>query len=515
MEMMMKKTICLFCITLFCCISVFAPVRAAEETQVLRVVAPWSAKGMDMAKSGFVFARMGCTETLTTAEASGQIAGLLAESWQVSPDGLTWTFKLRPGITFHDNTPLTAEAAARSLNVARKSKGVLSKAMVEKITASGPLSLEIQTTQPFSALPAYIAHYSVGILSPASFDEAGHLKNVYGTGQYALTDYEGSSLFRFHAYHDYWGETPGVEKTEYHAVPKGETRGFMMKAGQAEMAFTLSPVDAKQLEQSGDVTVETLSIPRTRLMMLNCKLPMFSDVTVRQAISLAIDRQGIAVALLRNLPSAATQLLPPTAAMWYDAALEGFSHDPQKAAALLARAGWKPGSDGILVKDGHRFSFDLMTYSTRPMLPPVATAIQDQLRQVGIEMNIQVVESSVIPEKNSEGTLQAALTARNFGQIPDAVGTIFGDYGPHAGGWGAIGWESPELNRMLSEYLATFDPDRSRKLRKDILALLQHELPVIPITWYEHIVAYSHRIEGVNIDPFEIKSYIKGVRWKQ
>lgn len=511
----MKKIFYLFCITLLCCMSVFTPAQAADNTKVLRVVAPWKAKGMDLAKSGFIFARMGCVEMLTTADASGHITGSLAESWQVAQDELTWTFKLRPNVTFHDHTSLTAEAAARSLNIALASKGVLSKAMVEKITVTGPLTLEIQTAKPFSALPAYIAHYSAGIISPASFDEAGHTKFVYGTGQYVLTDYEGGSLFRFHAYPDYWGEKPRIEKTEYHAVPKGETRGFMMKAGQAEMAFTLSPVDAQQLERSADVTVETLSIPRTRLMMLNCNMPIFSDLKVRQALSLAIDRQGIAMALLRNPPSAATQLLPPTAAMWHDSTLEGLSYDQEKAAALLSQSGWKPGSDGILVKDGHRFSFDLMTYATRPMLPPVATAIQDQLRQVGIEMKIQVVESSLIPEKNTEGTLQAALVARNFGQIPDAVGTIYGDYGPHAGSWGAMGWNSPELNHMLSEYLATFDLNRSQKLRKEILALLQHELPVIPITWYEHIVAYSNNIEGVNIDPFEIKSYVKGVRWKQ
>ncbi|MFK5954272.1 MAG: ABC transporter substrate-binding protein [Desulfobacterium sp.] len=511
---MMKKTIGMFCITLICCLSVFAPIQAAEETQVLRVVAPWKAKGMNLAKSGFIYSRMGCVEMLTVADASGHISGLLAESWQVAQDGLTWTFNLRPGITFHDHTFLTAEAAAHSLNIALASKGVLSKATVEKITASGPLTLEIRTAKPFSALPAYVAHYSAGIISSASFDEAGDIKTLYGTGQYMLTDHEGGSLFRFQAYPGYWGEKPRIEKTEYHAVSKGETRGFMMKAGQAEMAFTLSPVDARQLKQSSDITVETLSIPRTRLMLLNCQLPFFSDIKVRQAISLAIDRQGIAAALLRNPPSAATQLLPPTAAMWHDAALKGFLYDPKKAAALLSQSGWKPGSDGILVKDGKQLSFDLMTYAARPMLPPVATAIQDQLRQVGIEMNIKVVESSLIPEKNIDGTLQAALVARNFGQIPDAVGTIYGDYGPHAGSWGAMGWQSPELNRMLSEYLATFDPGRSQTLRKEILGLLQQELPVIPITWYEHIVAYSNSIEGVNIDPFEIQSYVKGVRWK-
>lgn len=193
----MKKTIGMFCITLLFCLSFLAPIQAAEETQVLRVVAPWKAKGMNLAKSGFIYSRMGCVEMLTVADASGHIAGLLAESWQVAQDGLTWTFNLRPGITFHDHTYLTAEAAAHSLNIALASKGLLSKATVEKITASGPLTLEIRTAKPFSALPAYVAHYSAGIISSASFDEAGDIKTIYGTGQYMLTDHEGGSLFRF------------------------------------------------------------------------------------------------------------------------------------------------------------------------------------------------------------------------------------------------------------------------------------------------------------------------------
>jgi peptide/nickel transport system substrate-binding protein len=511
----MKKVWCLFCMTLLCGILCCPSVFAAGDAKVLRVVAPWKAKGVNIDKSGFIFARMGCVEMLTTADRSGHIAGLLAESWKVAQDGKTWTFTLRPGITFHDQTPLTAEAAAHSLRVVLKSKNVLSKAKVESIRAVGPLSLEIVTSEPFSALPAYLGHYSNGIVSQTSFDENNRIKTIYGTGQFKLTSFEGDSLFRFAAYPDYWGEPSKISQTEYHAVPKGETRGFMMKAGQAEMAFTLSPMDAQQLQSNNDVTVETLSIPRTRLIILNTNLPFFSDKRVRQAISLAIDRRGIATALLRNSPSAAEQLLPPTAAMWHDPDLEPLSYSPKKAAELLAQAGWKPGSDGILVKNKERFSFEIITYATRPMLPPVATAVQDQLKKVGVEMKITVGESSLVPEKHNDGTLQAALVARNFGQIPDAVGTIYGDYGPKPGAWGALGWQSGSLNRVLAEYLATFDQARAQALRNQTLGIMQQELPVIPVTWYEHIVAYSNRLEGVNIDPYEIKSYVKGIRWKK
>ena len=510
---MKQKFFSLFCIMLamlFFCTSGWT----AEE-RVFKVVSPWKAKGLDLDKSGFVFSRMGCLETLTTADDNGNIAGLLAESWSVSQDKLTWMFKLKSGILFHDQTPLTASAAAKCLNISLKNKGVLSRAKVQEITTAGPFTLIIKTREPFSALPAYLSHYSTGIISESSFNKNGKVKQIYGTGQYILTGYEGGTLIRFKANKNYWGEKPRIERTEYHAVPKGETRGFMMKAGQADMAFTLSPVDAKQLKSSSRAMVKILTIPRTRLMILNCNLPFFSDARVRRAISLAIDRKGIATALLRNPQSAASQLLPPAVTTWHDSTLEPLARNIDKAGKLLAQAGWKPGPDGILMKDGQRFEFDLNTYAARPMLPPIATAMQDQFKQVGIKMNILVGESSQIPDKKKDGTLQAALVARNFGLIPDAIGTIYGDYGPKPGNWGAMGWQSEKLNGLLTAYLASFDKTKAVKLRHAIMSVLQKELPVIPVTWYEHIVAVSNRIEGVHIDPFEIKSYVKGVRWRE
>jgi peptide/nickel transport system substrate-binding protein len=287
----------------------------------------------------------------------------------------------------------------------------------------------------------------------------------------------------------------------------------MMKAGQADMAFTLSPSDAEQLKATGGAKVETMIIPRTRLLLLNCKLPIFSDVRVRQALSLAIDRQSIATGLLRNPESSATQLLPPAVSMWHTSKLKPLEYNPAKARKLLEEAGWKPGTNGILEKDGQRFEFELATYAARPMLPPIAAALQQQLKEVGIKMDINVGESSQIPDKRADGSLQAALLARNFGLIPDAIGTIFGDYGQNPGSWGAMGWQSDKLNQLLTDYLGTFDTTKAAELRKEITSILQTELPVIPVTWYEHIVAVSDRIEGVSIDPFEIKSYTNGARW--
>lgn len=485
----------------------------AEGEKVLKVVSPWKVKGLDLHKSGFMFARMGCIEMLTTADDKGRITGLLAESWQVSDNKKTWNFQLKKGIRFHDGTPLTAGAAAKSLRISLENKGVISRAKVTDIIPADRLNLRIKTAEPFSALPAYLAHYSAGIVSTNSFDKSNAVTDVYGTGQYIHTGQNGDSLFSFKASPDFRGKVSDIKYTEYHAVSKGETRGFMVKAGQADMAFNLSPADAKLIQSSGKAKVKILTIPRTRLIMLNCRMPEFNDASVRKAISLAIDRKGIATGLLKNPDSAASQLLPPSSAVWHNPELPHLSYDPDQAKRLLAEAGWEKGADGILVKDGQPFEFEMITYASRPMLPAVATAIQQQLEQVGIKLFVKVAEASQIPAQRSEGTLEAALLARNFGQIPDPIGTIYGDYGPEPGSWGAMGWESKELNHLLNGYLNTFNKPEAGDLKYEILNILQKELPVIPVTWYEHIVGISHRIENVTIDPFEIKSYVKGVNW--
>jgi len=111
--------------------------------------------------------------------------------------------------------------------------------------------------------------------------------------------------------------------------------------------------------------------------------------------------------------------------------------------------------------------------------------------------------------------METALVGRNFGLVPDSIGTINADFGPVAsrGSWGALGWESSKLNTLIDDYLNTFDENKASQLRNDITAILQQELPVIPVSWYDHHVAVSKDITGVTLDAFELRPYPEGVRW--
>ena len=171
----------------------------------------------------------------------------------------------------------------------------------------------------------------------------------------------------------------------------------MAESGQADLVFVLAPEAVDRLRRNARLAVSVQPIPRTRAVKLNVARPQFADVRTREAFSLAIDREGIAAALLRSPPSAATQMFPPSLGDWHVTGIAPLRHDPARAKALLAEAGWRPGSDGILTKDGTPFRVTLRTFSDRPELPPIATAMQSQLRDVGIDLRIDIVNSVQIP----------------------------------------------------------------------------------------------------------------------
>ncbi len=508
-----NKFIAIFLFAIILISPAWTGLSLAGDGPVLRVAAPWGAKSLDPMTAGFIFSRMSSLERLVQMGRDGRLTGMLAESWTTSNDRLVWTFKLRSGVKFHDGSLMTARDAAAALSKNMEQKGVLAQAPISSIEAVSADTLVIRTARPFSTLPAFLFHYSTGILGPSSFDENGEVKAVIGTGPFKLVEHEAGKFFRFKASDEYWGRKPNAGGAEYHAVPKGETRAFMLQAGQAELSFTLSPADGDKLERSGEARVVVQNIPRIRMLKLNCESPFFSDKSVRQAVSLAIDRDGISSAILNNPAGAATQLLAPDVSAWHDPNLPPLTHDPQRAASLLEDASWKPGQDGVRVKDGKRFEVELLTYSARPMLPLVATAIQDQLAKVGINVTIRLGDSGDIPERHKDGTLQMALLARNYGQIPEPIGNLLGDFAKGGGAWGAMGWDSDAMIKDMEAYVESFDESEKQALRSRILAVLQEELPVIPVNWYENIVAYKNELQGVKVDPLEADYYLADITW--
>ena len=492
-----------------------AALSARAAPPVLQIVAPWDVGSLEPSRGGYVFSRIDVAETLVRADPQGRFVPGLATSWTAAPDGLSWRLVLRRA-TFHDGTTVTPADVAAALRRAHAQPGPFGKVPLESVEPDGDDALLIRLRSRFVALPAYLAHYSTQVLAPASFGENGAVRTVIGTGPYRVSSLGLPLRIEVERFNGWTGgPAPAIERATYLSVPRAEARALMAESGQADIAFTLDAPSLARLRRSPRVDVVAVPIPRVELLKLNVGSPLFGDLKVRQAISLGLDRAGIARAILGNPEAAATQLFPPSLGTWQQADLAPLRTDTDAAKRLLDDAGWRRGPDGIRSHDGRRFAATLRTYADRPELPVAAAAIQDQLRELGLAVEVSIVNSSEIPAGHQDGTLDMALMARNYALVPDPMGTLVDDYGPNGGEWGAMGWSNPALLAALTDLGGGATGADAAADRRVVATVLHTELPTIPVAWYDHTAAISRRLKGVVIDPFELSYNLAGMRWAE
>lgn len=414
----------------------------AEIKSSVTIASPWEVASYDPAIAGFAIQKLQIMENLVDADVNGALHPGLATAWTASKDGLFWQFTLRSGVKFHDGSDFTAEATVTALTRAWKQPGVLKKAPIIGISASGE-AVVITLEKPFTALPAFLAHATTIIPAPAAFDADGYS----------------------HLQH--------VDTIETSAVP----------------------------------------IPRVVALKVNAGHPFFSDAKARQALSLAIPRDGIARAITCFPEAAADQLFPPALNTWHSADLEPLQTDIEAANSLLSELGWVAGPDGILTRDGERFSITLRTFPDRPELPLIATALQDQWREIGIELEVSVANYSEIPAGHQDGSLHVALYARNYGLTPDPIGSVLQDFGAGGGDWGAMGWHNQKVVEALDIIASTADPDKRQANIATVAKELHQDLPVIPVVWYQHTVSIDKNLKGVIIDPLQRSYGLSDMYW--
>ncbi|WP_278315225.1 ABC transporter substrate-binding protein [Lolliginicoccus levis] len=473
------------------------------ETDTLRIIGPFEVHSMVPATSSAVFNRLHIIETLVASDLEGRITEGLATSWEPSDDQRTWTFALPADVTFHDGAPLTGQAVANALDHAREQAGSpLATAGIARIE---PLedAVRIELEEPLPTLPAILTHYSTAILSPSAYDDSGNVVDVIGTGAYEAESIELPASIHTTRFADWRGERPEIERVEFQTVSRAESRALMAASGQADVIFHLEPSGRQRVEAAEGVDLVSSLQPRTLYMKVNGEHPVLGDVRVRQAISKAIDRRSIADAVLREPELAATQLFPPSLPQWHSDGLDPLEHDPEGAIDLLAEAGWTEDESGTMQRDGQPLEVTLLTYPDRPELPALAAAIQDQLRQIGVQVKVDVTNSSEIPAGHADGTLELGLLARHLALVSDPLVTVADTFGPDGADWGAMNWRNDEVLAAVDALLAGASEDRAEELRATIARIAQEDLPVIPIAWYRMNAAVSDRIEGFVMDPLE------------
>ena len=505
---MLKK----FAMTIVATVVLTSPMVGAADKSSLNVSSPWEITSYDPAVSGFAFYRLGVLETLVDATVDGVLQPGLATQWEMSDDGLSWRFNLREGVTFHDGSPLSADIAVAALSLAHSKPGILQKTPITSIEADQNAVL-ITLDKPFAALPAILTHNTTSIAAPASINADDEYVAAIGTGPFAVDTFTPPQGLDVKRFDNYWGDKAKLETVSYLAAGRAETRALLAESGDADLVFTLDPSGFSHLSSIDSVEPRSVPIPRVVALKLNAGHEFLKDPRARRALSLAIDRVGIATAITRFPEAGATQLFPPALDKWHNSDLEPLSQDAAAAKTLLTELGWEAGDDGILVRDGERFSMLLRTFPDRPELPQIAAALQDQWRAIGVELEVSVTNFSEIPAGHNDGSLHVALYARNYGLTPDPIGTVLQDFGPGGGDWGAMNWENGEVAKALESIAATNDAAARDEHISTVVTALHEEMPLIPVVWYQHTVSVAKGLQGYEIDPLERKYRLNRLSW--
>ncbi len=480
--------------------------RAVDEGQTLTIGGPFEFKSQELSKDGFIYSRFQVTETLIDIESDGSMVPGLATSWEVSDDSLTWRFNIRQGVSFHDGSIMNAEAVELTLKNALKKPGVIHQLPLKEIRAEDE-TLVIELKEPYRPILAILTNFSTGIVSPATFNDEGNMETLYGTGPYKIHEIATPHKLNVERFDDYWGENANIKYVHYLTGHRPESRALQAKSGQADMIFTLDPASIDMLKEQDNLWVHSQSIPRTVLIKMNNEHPFLNTKETRQALSFALDRTGLANNIVRVPGSEAYQIFPPALGNWHVKELNSGQQNIAKAKQLLADQGWKTGDDGILVRNGERFALSLMTYADRPELPVLSTAIQAQLREIGIEISINIDNSSSIPAGHHDGSLELALVARNLGWVSDPLALVMDDAKSHKGSdWGPMNWTSETLNHLLEAMVVEKDDDAYFQMTQQAAKILAEEMPVIPVTFYTQQVSTNKRVKNFRFDPFE-RSY--------
>ncbi len=498
--------------TIFATILFISHTSIAAEKTTLNISSPWEIASYEPSVAGFAFYRLGVMETLVDATVEGVLIPGLATDWQMSEDGLNWRFSLRQGVSFHDGSQLTAKIAAESLQHALGKPGMLEKAPISAIEADQN-SVVITLDRPFAALPSLLTHNTTVIVAPASINEDGSHIAAIGTGPFAVDTFTPPQSVDVKRFDNYWGDKAKLEKVSYLAAGRAETRALLAESGDADLVFSLDPSGYARLAEIDSVDTTAVPIPRVVTLKLNAGHKFLEDPRARRALSLAIDRIGIATAITRFPEASASQLFPPALDQWHNDKLEPLIQDIETAKALLAELGWVVGDDGILSRDGERFSMLLRTFPDRPELPLMAAALQDQWRAIGVELEVSVSSYSEIPAGHKDGSLHVALYARNYGLTPDPIGTVLQDFGPGGGDWGAMNWDNSDVAQSLKNIAATNNQTARNENIAAVVETLHEELPLIPIVWYQQTVSVAKGLQGYVVDPLERSYRLNKISW--
>jgi peptide/nickel transport system substrate-binding protein len=428
---------------------------------------------------------VGVWEPLVILDNAMHVTPVLATDWEVNGDGTVWTFHLREGVTFHDGTPFNADAVLLNIPTLQEeySRTLPNLSSLEKVD---DYTVQFTMSEPTPNLPQLIAFFSSAIISPASIGDDGRPTAPVGTGPFQFVEYiEGDSII-IERFDGYWGEPARLDKVTFKYIPDATTRLAALQTGEIDAIAdvgALQPEQAAIIESDANLVLLQQGVATTHYLTFKSDVAPFDDVRLRQAVSMALDRQSLVDHTLYGFGEAGVSVITIHAKDWVRTDIApAYDMDGAKALAQEALQGERVEARLVLSSG----------FLGRWPYENIAQILQATVAELGIDVTIDILEA---------GAWNAALKAGEYNITMMPYTLMTGDPDFFMGNWAlstgslnvnrSYGYRNDRVDELVVSAIKEIDP-AARKLQYDQLqGILAEEAPFTPL--YHEITLYATR----------------------
>lgn len=428
-----------------------------------------------------------------------ELEPILAESYEPSADGKSYTFKLKQGVKFHNGDPFTSADVKYTYDWIRDPKNASTRGssleLVASVEAPDPATVVVALT---AADATFMVNVATQFIYPMKYhsgtgEEAFAGKPV-GTGPFKVKEWIPAQTTTLSANEEYFRGRPNFDEFRIDIVPEAAGRMAALETGQADNSiWSINAEDNTVLQESGNFKTYIVLNNAVNHFVLNNEKPVFADVAVRKALLHATDRQAFIDDVYQGQAVLATSNLSPNVAKFYNKNVLAYAYDVEGAKKLLDDAGWVAGSDGIRAKGGQKLSFTLMVIQGDTQRRPEADIAQQYYKDIGVEMKQQ--EATDVVAGMIEGKYEAGLFnwvyGGNSGE-PDARDTL------KTGGANNFShFSNPELDELLDQGVRELDEVKRIEIYNRVQEIVAENVPFLFFLHPQGYAFWANSIKGL------------------
>lgn len=477
------------------------PAQQNEQTQQMdkdaeivlaayRNLAPGNEDGYYCSKILYVW------EPLITQDDNANPVAGLAESWEMSPDGKEWTFKLREGVKFHDGEMLNADAVISNFN---RMKMEVKKSSfypldidahypnLKKYEKVDDLTFKLIFSEPMPTLLYNMVNFGSPIYSPKNFDEKGNFNGfAIGTGPFKIVENELDQHVLLERNEEYYGEKAMAKSIRIKVIPDADTRFSALRSGEIMGVIDLNAIPAalaKEAEADENLAVSTSKSTMIRFLTVNGKKEPFNDVRMRQAISMVLNRKQLVDDIYFGYGSPTTNILNYSTPFYKEIAVD---ENMEKAKELAKE-----------VLGDSRIEVKYLYNAKEAAQKGEAELISSWLKEIGIDCVLEPMEMKNMKEMMKSGDYDIARMQQGLSN--SEASTIFRRFmvvtGDHNKNY-SIGYQSDKVDALMKEAMESIDIEKRKELYDQIQEISTVDLPIIPLFNDMTVVAYNKQLSG-------------------